>query len=71
MLRGRGGRGVCGQNFCYNGAAFVILLKLICNMTCSENEYFDLLTPTAGSGGRGGSVGKNICYHAASFVDSL
>ena len=63
--------GVCGQNFCYHGAAFVILLKLICNMTCSENKYFDLLTLTAGSWGREGVCGQNICYHAASFGDSL
>ena len=31
---------------------------------------FDLLTPTAGSGGggSGGVCGQNICYHAAAFV---
>ena len=32
---------------------------------------FDLLTPTAGSGGRGGVCGQTICYHAAAFGDSL
>ena len=30
---GRRGRGVCGQNFFYHNAAFVIFFNFICNMT--------------------------------------
>ena len=44
MVRGWGG--VCGQNICYHGAAFLILFNLICNKTMFLKKLnFDLLTP--------------------------
>ena len=59
---------VFGQIICYHVAVFVILFNLISKHDHVLKKFnFDLLTPTAGPGGRGGVCGPNICYHAAAF----
>ena len=59
------GRVVCGQNICYDVAAFVILFNLICNMTIFWKKLnFDLLTPSPGSGVSVGKIFATMLLHS-------
>ena len=63
----------CGQNICYNVAAFVIPFNLIiCNMTMFWKSW--ILTPPPGSGGGGGGgfmISFNLLCHMIMFRKKL